>query len=170
MNQRLMVIWIVNGHSTVVWRWSGDPMVPRSNSLLVKTFLLLSLLIWKGGFDILPNNTWDLLKKAYGTSKQLRFQFRGQLNKPFSEPTYLYTNLSLILNGDVLNSLIIFEFITQISNASDSLPSCNTGLLVLFSNCTRKERKRHLLFLMVLQIVTAKRQLWLIKWHYDISG
>ena len=90
-----MVNYKVNGHSTVVWHWSGDPMVPRSNPLLVKKFLLLSLLIWKGGFEILPNNTWDLLKKAYGTSKKLRFQFRGQLNKPFSEPTYLYTNLTL---------------------------------------------------------------------------
>ena len=83
----------VSGHSPMVWYWSGDPMVPRSNPLLVKKFLLLSLLIWKGGFEILPNNTWDLLKKAYGTSKKLRFQFRGQLNKPFSEPTYQYTNL-----------------------------------------------------------------------------
>ena len=36
----------------------------------------------------------DLLRKAYGTSKNLRFQFRGQLDKPFSKPTYLYTNLS----------------------------------------------------------------------------
>ena len=94
INERLMAKWKVNGHSTVVWYWSGDPMVPRSNPLLVKKFLLLSLLIWKGGFEILPNNTWDLLKKAYGTSKKLRFQFRGQLNKPFSEPTYLYTNLT----------------------------------------------------------------------------
>ena len=96
INKRLMTKWKVNGYSTVVWHWSGDPMVPRSNPLLVKKFLLLSLLIWKGGFEILPNNTWDLLKKAYGTSKKLRFQFRGQLNKPFSEPTYLYTNLSLM--------------------------------------------------------------------------
>ena len=94
INQRLMAKLKVNGHSSVVWYWSGDPMVPRSNPLLVRKFLLLSLLIWKGGFEILPNNTWDLLKKAYGTSKKLRFQFRGQLNKPFSEPTYLYTNLS----------------------------------------------------------------------------
>ena len=93
INQRLMARLKVNGHSTVVWYWSGDPMVPRSNPLMVRKFLLLSLLIWKGGFEILPNNTWDLLKKAYGTSKKLRFQFRGQLNKPFSEPTYLYTNL-----------------------------------------------------------------------------
>ena len=93
MNEKLMAKWRVNGHSTVAIHWSGDPMIPRSNPLLVKKFLLLSLLIWKGGFEILPNNTWDLLKKAYGTSKKLRFQFRGQLNKPFSEPTYLYTNL-----------------------------------------------------------------------------
>ena len=35
-----------------------------------------------------------MLQKAYGTSKKFRFQFRGQLNKPFSEPTYLYTNLN----------------------------------------------------------------------------
>ena len=95
INQILMAKLKVNGHSSVVWYWSGDPMVPRSNPLLVRKFLLLSLLIWKGGFEILPNNTWDLLKKAYGTSKKLRFQFRGQLNKPFSEPTYLYTNLRL---------------------------------------------------------------------------
>ena len=100
MNERLMAKWKVNGHSTVVWHWSGDPMVPRSNPLLVKKFLLLSLLIWKGGFEILPNNTWDLLKKAYGTSKKLRFQFRGQLNNPLSEPTYLYTNLNC---GSTLN-------------------------------------------------------------------
>ena len=98
INERLMAKWKVNGHSTVVWHWSGDPMVPRSNPLLVKKFLLLSLLIWKGGFEILPNNTWDLLKKAYGTSKKLRFQFRGQLNKPFSEPTYLYTNLIITVS------------------------------------------------------------------------
>ena len=94
--QRLMANLKVSGHSSVVWYWSGDPMVPRSNPLSVRKFLLLSLLIWKGGFEILPNNTWDLLKKAYGTSKKLRFQFRGQLNKPFSEPTYLYTNLTKI--------------------------------------------------------------------------
>ena len=92
-NERLMANLKVNGHSSMVWYWFGDPMVPRSIPLLVRKFLLLSLLIWKGGFEILPNNTWDLLKKAYGTSKKLRFQFRGQLNKPFSEPTYLYTNL-----------------------------------------------------------------------------
>ena len=101
INQRLMVILKVNGHSSVVWYWSGDPMVPRSNPLLVRKFLLLSLLIWKGGFEILPNNTWDLLQKAYGTSKKLRFQFRGQLNKPFSEPTYLYTNLSQHLDWPI---------------------------------------------------------------------
>ena len=94
INQRLMAKLKVSGHSSVVWYWSGDPMVPRSNPLLVRKFLLLSLLIWKGGFEILQNDTWDLLKKAYGTSKKLRFQFRGQLNKPFSEPTYLYTNLT----------------------------------------------------------------------------
>ena len=103
INERLMAKWKVNGHSTVVWYWSGDPMVPRSNPLLVKKFLLLSLLIWKGGFEILPNNTWDLLKKAYGTSKKLRFQFRGQLNKPFSEPTYLYTNLNINVNKGSLH-------------------------------------------------------------------
>ena len=79
----------------MVWCWSDDLIVPRSNPLLVIKFLLLSLLTWKGGFEILPNNTWDLLQKAYGTSKKLRFQFRGQLNKPFSEPTYLYTNLRI---------------------------------------------------------------------------
>ena len=94
LNERLIAKWKVKGHSTVVWYWSGDPMVPRSNPLLVRKFLLLSLLIWKGGFEILPNNTWDLLKKAYGTSKKLRFQFRCQLKKRFSEPTYLYTNLT----------------------------------------------------------------------------
>ena len=108
--KRLMVNLKVNGHSTVVWYWSGDPMVPRSNPLLVKKFLLLSLLIWKGGFEILPNDTWDLLKKAYGTSKKLRFQFRGQLNKPFSEPTYLYTNLTNI-HDCALNELIPFNCI-----------------------------------------------------------
>ena len=95
----------VNGHSSAVWNWSGDPLVPRSNPLLVRKFLLLSLLIWKGGFEILPNDTWDLLKKAYGTSKKLRFQFRGQLNKPFSEPTYLYTNLTL--NKPYVNDYVL---------------------------------------------------------------
>ena len=92
--QRIMISLQESGHSSVVWYWSGNPMVPKSNPLSVTKFLLLSLHIWKGGFEILPNNTWDLLKKAYGTSKKLRFQFRGQLNKPFSEPTYLYTNLN----------------------------------------------------------------------------
>ena len=120
INQKLMASLKVSGSSSVVWYWSGDPMVPRSNPLLVKKFLLLSLLIWKGGFEILPNNTWDLLKKAYGTSKKLRFQFRGQLNKPFSEPTYLYTNLSLAQPSKgqctiskILSSLIFSLFIEQ---------------------------------------------------------
>ena len=45
INQRLMAKLKVSGHSSVVWYWSGDPMVPRSNPLLVRKFLLLSLLI-----------------------------------------------------------------------------------------------------------------------------
>ena len=35
-----------------------------------------------------------MFSEAFVTSKMLRFPPRGQLNKPFSEPTYLYTNLS----------------------------------------------------------------------------
>ena len=128
--------WKVNGHSPVVWYWSDDPMVPRSNPLLVKKFLLLSLLIWKGGFEILPNNTWDLLKKAYGTSKKLRFQFRGQLNKPFSEPTYLYTNLSYILMCVAAFQSCVY-FLFKISLGILSIKICmqmyNHKIYLLFS-------------------------------------
>ena len=141
INERLMAKWKVNGHSTVVWHWSGDPMVPRSNPLLVKKFLLLSLLIWKGGFEILPNNTWDLLKKAYGTSKKLRFQFRGQLNKPFSEPTYLYTNLRVKNQGRFLNKSYqsftgrkIYQY-SFLPKASEKLSLAESIIGKLLSSC-----------------------------------
>ena len=114
--QRLMTRLRVSANSIVVWCWPVDLVVPGSNPLQVIKFLLLSLLIWKGVFKILQNDTWDLLKKAYGTSKKLRFQFRGQLNKPFSEPTYLYTNLNkmstcaVLVYLSVVHSLFFFKW------------------------------------------------------------
>ena len=42
---------------------------------------------------------------AFGFSKKLRFQSRGQLNKLFSKPTYQYTNLRILTTFIKMTSL-----------------------------------------------------------------